>query len=291
MGVVVGLLLGAGLFLVWWSCWVPDDAGAADDAPPGSRGPSARLRETLLQAGIEAVSPAALVACCLGAAATAFLLAVGVSRSVVVGSAFALIAGWGPIGYVRARARRRRTVLRDLWPEVVDNLTSAVRAGLSLPEALGQLEERGPEQLREPFAAFARDYRASGRFGDSLDALKDRLCDPVADRICEALRVTREVGGSDLGRLLRSLSTFLREDARTRGELLARQTWTVNGARLAVAAPWLVLAMLSSRPQAVAAYDSATGAGVLAAGGAVCLGAYRLMLRLGRLPDEERVLR
>lgn len=291
MGVVVGLLLGAGLFLVWWSCWAPDDAGAPDDAPPGSRGPAARLRETLLQAGIEAVSPSALVVTCCGAAATAFLLAVGVSRSAVVGSAFALIAAWGPIGYVRARARRRRAVLRDLWPEVVDNLTSAVRAGLSLPEALSQLGERGPEPLREPFAAFARDYRASGRFGDSLDALKDRLCDPVADRICEALRVTREVGGSDLGRLLRSLSTFLREDARTRGELLARQTWTVNGARLAVAAPWLVLAMLSTRPQAVAAYDSATGAAVLAAGGAVCLGAYRLMLRLGRLPDEERVLR
>ncbi|MBI4939478.1 MAG: type II secretion system F family protein [Actinobacteria bacterium] len=291
MGVVVGLLLGAGLFLVWWSCWVPDDDGGSDDASSGSRGPAARLRETLLQAGIEAVSPSALVATCLGAAGTAFLLAVGVSRSVVVGSAFALIAAWGPIGYVQARARRRRAVLRDLWPEVVDNLTSAVRAGLSLPEALSQLGERGPEQLREPFAAFARDYRASGRFGDSLDALKNRLCDPVADRICEALRVTREVGGSDLGRLLRSLSAFLREDARTRGELLARQTWTVNGARLAVAAPWLVLAMLSTRPQAVAAYDSATGAAVLGAGGAVCLGAYRLMLRLGRLPDEERVLR
>lgn len=292
MGVVVGLLLGAGLFLVWWSCWVPaDGSGSQQAVAPGRRGPADRLREVMLQAGIATVSPQALVASCVGVAATVFLLAAGVSRSPVVGCAFAVLAGWGPIGYVRARARRRRAVRRDLWPEVVDNLTSAVRAGLSLPEALAQLGERGPEQLREPFARFGRDYRASGRFGDSLDALKDRLADPVADRICEALRVTREVGGSDLGRLLRSLSTFLREDARTRGELLARQTWTVNGARLAVAAPWLVLAMLATRPQAVAAYDSATGAVVLAGGGAVCLGAYRLMLRLGRLPDEERVLR
>jgi len=30
---------------------------------------------------------------------------------------------------------------------------------------------------------------------------------------------------------------------------------------------------------------------VLAVGGLVCLVAYRLMLRIGRLPDEERVLR
>ena len=288
VGVVVGLLLGSGLFLVWWSCWVPAGPDGAAAEPGPRRG---GLRESLQQAGIEAVTPAALLLTCLVAAAVAFLLAAGTSRSVVVGSAFALLAGWGPLGYVRARARRRREVLRELWPEVVDNLTSAVRAGLSLPEALSQLGDRGPEPLREPFRGFARDYRASGRFDTSLDALKDRLADPVADRICEALRVTREVGGSDLGRLLRSLSSFLREDARIRGELHARQTWTVNGARVAVAAPWLVLAMLASRPQAVAAYDSATGAAVLGAGGAVCVAAYRLMLRLGRLPDEERVLR
>ncbi|MFN0281860.1 MAG: type II secretion system F family protein [Kineosporiaceae bacterium] len=288
MGVVVGLLLGTGLFLVWWACWAPDP-GADRSGGQGQR--PGGLRESLLQAGFTAVTPRSLVVTSVAAGATAFLLAVGVSRSPTVGGCFAVLASWGPVAYVRARARRRRAVLRDLWPEVVDNLTSAVRAGLSLPEALTQLGERGPEPLRDPFVAFGRDYRATGRFGESLDALKARLADPVADRICEALRVTREVGGSDLGRLLRSLSAFLREDARTRGELQARQTWTVNGARLAVAAPWLVLAMLSTQPQAVAAYDTGTGALVLAVGGGVCLAAYRLMLRLGRLPDDERVLR
>lgn len=287
VGVLLGLLLGVGLFLVWWSCWVDGTSG-----PDVGRAPDpGRLRQLLLRAGIEAVSPQALVLVCLAAAATAFLLAAGVSGSVVVAAAFGLLAGWGPIGYLRALARRRQAELGDLWPDVVDNLTSAVRAGLSLPEALSRLGERGPEPLRAPFAAFALDYRASGRFGDSLDALKERLADPVADRICEALRVTREVGGSDLGRLLRSLSTFLREDARTRGELVARQSWTVNGARLAVAAPWIVLAMLATRPEAVAAYDSPTGAAVLGTGAAVSLLAYRIMVWIGRLPQEQRVLR
>lgn len=58
-----------------------------------------------------------------------------------------------------------------------------------------------------------------------------------------------------------------------------------------MAAPWIVLGMLSLRPEAVAAYDTATGAFVLAAGGGICLIAYRLMVRIGRLPEEERVLR
>ena len=160
-----------------------------------------------------------------------------------------------------------------------------------MPEALIQLSARGPVELRPAFEQFGRGYRATGRFGPSLDLLKDALADPVGDRVVESLRLAREVGGNDLGRLLRTLSRFLREDARTRGELEARQAWTVNGARLAVAAPWLLLGLLATRPQAVAAYDTPAGLVVLASGGGACVIAYRLMMRIGRLPPEQRVLR
>lgn len=142
-----------------------------------------------------------------------------------------------------------------------------------------------------PFASFAEDYRTSGRFQDCLDRLKDRLGDPVGDRLIESLRIAREVGGSDLGRLLRTLSTFLREDARTRAELETRQGWTVNAARLATAAPWVVLAMLSLQRDSLQAYSTPAGVLVLAIGAGVTVVAYRLMIRIGGLPDDERVLR
>ena len=73
--------------------------------------------------------------------------------------------------------------------------------------------------------AFAADYQLSGRFRESLDRLKERLADPVGDRVVEGLRVAREVGGGELGRLLRNLSGYLRDDARTRSEMEARQAW------------------------------------------------------------------
>lgn len=232
-----------------------------------------------------------MAATCAGLGLVVALAVVAVSQSPPIGVSFGVIAGWLPVAAVRARARRRRAVLRELWPEVVDNLASGVRAGLSLPEALAQVGERGPEVLRPAFAAFGQDYRVTGRFTEALDALKDRLADPVADRICEALRITREVGGSDLGRLLRSLSAFLREDAHTRAELLARQSWTVNAARLAVAAPWAVLAILATRPESVRPYNSAAGVTVLVVGAGLSVAAYQVMLRLARLPEEGRVLR
>ncbi len=91
--------------------------------------------------------------------------------------------------------------------------------------------------------------------------------------------------------MLRTLSSFLREDARTRAELETRQGWTVNAARLAVAAPWVVLAMMSIQHDSLRAYSSPAGVAILAVGGTVCVVAYRVMVRIGRLPEEERVLR
>jgi tight adherence protein B len=285
MGALVGLLFGLGLFLIWRSF------GPPARAKPDKETRRDRVAEMLAQAGIESVTPGALFASCIGVGGFVLIAMLAVSRSPAIALAFGLIASSAPFGLVRYRQRQRRAELRDLWPEVVDNLASGVRAGLSLPEALTQVGVRGPEELRRPFARFGEDYRATGRFYESLDRLKAGLADPVGDRIVESLRMARDVGGTDLGRLLRTLSAFLREDARTRAELETRQGWTVNAARLAVAAPWIILALLSLRPEAVDAYNTPQGLVVLAFGGAVCLVAYRVMVRIGRLPHEERVLR
>jgi tight adherence protein B len=286
-GIIVGLLLGCGLFCLWWAWWVPD-------AAPRARGRvtvTSRVRDQLAQAGYQTLGPRGLVAVCLVSFGLVGLLMYAATRVAPVALSFAAMAGYAPVAVVRLRARRRRASLRELWPDAVDNITSGVRAGLALPEALSQLAIRGPEELRPAFQAFAEDYRSSGRFHECLDRLKSSLSDPVGDRLIESLRIAREVGGSDLGTLLRTLSTFLREDSRTRSELEARQGWTVNAARLAVAAPWVVLGMLCTRPESIQAYATTTGTLVLVVGAVASAAAYRIMVLVGRLPEDERVLR
>ena len=76
-----------------------------------------------------------------------------------------------------------------------------------------------------------------------------------------------------------------------RAELEARQSWTINAARLAMAAPWAVLLLLASRGSTLDAYSTPGGALVLVVGAAVTVLAYRLMVRIGQLPEEQRVLR
>jgi tight adherence protein B len=284
MGALVGLLAGIGLLLVWRGL-------ARRPLIVTSHVRGDRLREVLAQAGLAGVAPAQLIGLQGLIGVIVLVVAFVATRSVSVSTVFALFAAYTPRMLVHRMRRRRRADLRELWPEVVDNLTSGVRAGLSLPEALSAIGSRGPEQLREPFRAFGTDYRATGAFNESLNRLKAALADPVGDRVCESLRVAREVGGTDLGRLLSTLGSFLREDARARSELLARQSWSVSAARMAVAAPWLVLVLLSTQRETLAAYDTAAGTLILLVGAGLSVAAYRLMIRIGRLPEDRRVLR
>ncbi|MBW8171688.1 type II secretion system F family protein [Ornithinimicrobium sp. Arc0846-15] len=286
-GAFWGLTLGIGLACVWWSFW-PREPRRRHSA---ARAWMLRLSDEIALAGVRGLTGPGLLAFCVATFLIVLLIGYALTSVVAIALAFAAMSAWAPIGWVRSRARQRRTALREVWPDVVDHVSSAVRAGLALPEALVQLADRGPEELREPFAAFAVDYRATGRFPDSLDRLKDLLSDPVADRLIEALRIARHVGGSDLGRVLRTLSAFLREDAHSRAEMEARQSWTVNAARLAMAAPWVVLLLMATRSTALVAYSEPTGIGVLALGGAMSGLAYWAMVRIGQLPQDERVLR
>ncbi len=282
----ISVMFAAGVFCLWWSWW-PAPTRVADPPTPTL---AQRIRRDLDQAELAWLAPIRLALFSGVLAMLAGVLVAAMTQAWAVGVVTVVLVGWLPIALVRARARSRREQLRALWPDVVDNIASAIRAGLSLPEALGAIGQRGPSQLRPPFTEFAENYRVSGRFQECLDLLKERLADPVADRLIESVRIARDVGGSDLGRLLRTLSSFLREEEHSRAEMRTRQSWTVNAARLAVAAPWLVLAMLATRPGALQAYARPTGALVLVFGAGCTAFAYRLMIRLARLPEEERVL-
>jgi len=283
MGALVGLGVGLGLLLIWSAHALPRKPRAVDP----DRG---RLERLLASAGLTSVSVTGFVVLSVGLAVVATVLVQAVSRTPPVAVAFGLMGAYLPTAVVRGRARRRLREFAEVWPEAVDNLASAVRAGMSLPDALSALGARGPEPLRAAFRQFGLDYQVTGRFGESLDRLKERLADPVGDRVVEGLRIAREVGGGQLGRLLRNLSGYLRDEARTRSEMEARQAWTVNGARLAVAAPWLILLVMSFQGEVIRRFATPGGVLVLVVGASVCVVAYWLMMRIGRLPTERRIL-
>lgn len=280
-----GVVLGIGILLLA-SPWLWP--ASAEPRRARRRGPLTRLEEALPQAGMARTSvwTVILVALLLGIAATVLVLALVPVVALAVAAGIAVTAL--PFTLIAARARRRGRAMRAVWPDAVDHLVAGLRSGQALPDALVALGESGPLPLRAPFLAFAADLGATGQLVLALDALKQRLADPVVDRVVETLRVAREVGGTELPVVLRALAAHLRADAALRSEVEARQSWVVSAARLGVAAPWLVLVLLAARPEAVRAYNSAAGVTLLVLGLIVTVVAYRIMIAVGRLPEERR---
>jgi tight adherence protein B len=174
-GAFIGLVAGIGLLLVWLAFW-------ESPAHEPRHGPVARwldrVHDDLIAVGLGSVPAGAVPAMCVGLGLAVMILIWSVSGATVPAAAIGAVVSVLPPILLRALARRRRTQLRELWPEVVDHMNSAIRAGMSLPEALAQVGRRGPEELRPPFEEFGRDYQVSGDFASSLDRLKDRLADP-----------------------------------------------------------------------------------------------------------------
>ncbi|MEV4688729.1 type II secretion system F family protein [Microbacterium sp. LWH3-1.2] len=282
MTFVWGAVLAAGLLLIL-SPWL---------WPAGSRRPGVarrgRIARLLEDAGMSRVSVPAIVVvagvCGAVAAAVAWLVAPVAALALVAAVAGAL----APFTWLRARRSKLLRSRRGLWPDVCDLLIASVRAGMSLPDAVATLADSAPSELRPAFAAFARDMAASGHFDSSIQRLKTGLADPVADRIVETLRMARQVGGTELTTVLRALASSVRADAALRAEVESRQSWIRGAAVLGVIAPWVILAMLAMRPEGARAYGSPGGIALILVGAAVSLVAYRLMIRLGRLPEPRR---
>jgi tight adherence protein B len=280
--IVWGAVLAAGILLVV-SPWLWP-AGVRREVAP-SHG---RVNRMLQEAGFAHAPTGRPVLIAVVLAAVGAAVAWLVTGLPAVALVAAVAAGWSPFAWLRARGRRLRRSRRALWSDVCELLISSARAGMSLPDAVSALAVSGPPPLRGAFARFAADMAASGHFDSSALRLKAALADPASDRIIETLRMARQVGGTELIGVLRALSASVRADATLRAEVEARQSWVRGAAVVGVVAPWVVLGLLAIRPEGAAAYATTGGVVVVLVGAVVSVVAYRLTLRLGRLPEPQR---
>jgi len=281
---LVGALLAMGVVLTA-SPWLWP-AGARRVRTPRAGAATRLLRE----AGLRADARVLLVAVAAGglvAGAVAWLVTGAAAFATVLTIAGAAV----PVAFLRARRQRLLRLRRGLWPDVCDLLIASIRVGMPLPDAVAALEEAAPGPLRPAFAAFARDLHATGRFDAASVELKEALADPVGDRIIETLRTAREVGGTELSGVLRALSGSVRAEAALRAEVEARQSWIRGAAVLGAVAPWVILVLLLLRPEGAEAYTSPEGVVLILGGAAVSFIAFRIMLRIGRLPEPRRWFR
>ena len=152
----------------------------------------------------------ALVLMCLCAAVAVFLLVQSLTRltlaAVVMGAASAYI----PIWFVNFKGRSRVAKFEEQFPEAIDLLARALRAGHAFTTGLSMVAEEMPDPVGTEFR-LAYDRQNFGMpMPDALKALGERV--PLLDaRFFVTAVLTQRESGGNLSEVLDNLASVIRE--------------------------------------------------------------------------------
>ena len=180
--------------------------------------------------------------------------------------------------------RKPQKIQKYSFAPFIDDMASAVRAGMSAPEAMWQAATQLPAVHAVNFYEAREMWQARG-FAAALELLKLSSRDRDVQQLVEVLTVVQTTGSQSLATALSQLAHMARSRQELLNEVQARQAVTVTAARVAVAAPWLVLLLTAGRPQTRITFLSSGGLLVLGIVAVVCALAYAAMVRLSRIED------
>jgi tight adherence protein B len=102
--------------------------------------------------------------------------------------------------------------------------------------------------------------------------------------------VVNDSGGAGFVAALRQQAKSIRDDSALFQQIAAKQGWVRGTAKVAVAAPWLIVILLATRHENAQAYASVQGSLLLLAGLVASMLAIRLISLIGAFDEQRRVL-
>jgi len=201
-------------------------------------GKRADLGETLAMADI-AMQPAEFAATVAIVAVVAGLLGL-VALGPIVGLIVAMLVCAGTAAYVRRARDRRRAAFADQLPDVLQLVTTALRSGYGITQALESVAEEAEEPARSEFANVLAESRLGRDLSESLHALASRMGSNDLEWVVSAIDINRDTGGN-LSEILQKVSLTIRERARIGRQV---RTLTAEGrlsARILLVLPFAML--------------------------------------------------
>jgi tight adherence protein B len=175
------------------------------------------LQRTIAQSGLKVTVSTVLLACgCM--AGLAYIAVASWLRLPLVGLLAAVFAAWMPIAFVRFKRNRRMIQFEEQFPEAIDLLARALRAGHALTTGLSMVAE----EMREPAGPEFRQLFDHQNFGmpleGALKAFAERIPTIDARFFVTAVLTQREAGGN-LSEVLDNLSSIIRDRFRVKRQV------------------------------------------------------------------------
>lgn len=130
-----------------------------------------------------------------------------------------------PYAWVRLKKQQRMKKFSEEFPDSLDLLVSALRAGLSFSAAMQIVAEESPEPVRSEFAVTVEEQSLGLEFRESLVNLTKRVDSLDLRFFVTAVILQRETGGN-LAEVLENTSRLIRDRFRILGDIA---TFTAQG--------------------------------------------------------------
>ena len=138
---------------------------------------------------------------------------------------FGLACATIPYGVVRSKKTKRTRLFEEQLPDAMDLMTSALRAGLSLPAALQLVAQEAPSPLAEEFGHTFDEQNLGLDIRDAMINLARRVDSVDMKFFVTAVVVQRETGGN-LAEIMQNIAHIIRERFRILGDV---RTLTAHG--------------------------------------------------------------
>ena len=183
--------------------------GSVDTLLTQLEGFSTPLQRMILQSGLQlTVGALVLGSIALGfatAAVGSFLL-----PSVIAAIVLGLLASMLPFMVVKRKATKRLLAFEEQFPEAIDLIARALRAGHALPTALQMVADEIPEPVGTEFKQMFEQHSYGMALTETLRAFGDRVQLLDARFFVTAVLTQREMGGN-LSEVLDNLATVIRD--------------------------------------------------------------------------------
>jgi tight adherence protein B len=193
--------------------------GTVDAALERWTGIAEPLRATVERSGLR-LTPGGLVLMSAVSALVVFVVVRVATSSTLVAAGLAALAGAVPIVYVRRKARQRIALFEEQFPEAIDLIARALRAGHALPTALQMTSEEVPDPVGAEFRLLFEQQNYGLSMTEALRAFAERV--PLLDArfFVTALQTQREMGGN-LSEVLDRLAAVIRERFKVKRQVRA----------------------------------------------------------------------
>lgn len=148
-----------------------------------------------------------------------------ITSSLVWGFVVIVAAASGPYFFLTQKRAWRLRQFEEEFPEGIDLLTRAIRAGHPLSSAIGMVADEGPPQVSLEFRQVFEEQRFGLPFEEALLGLVDRLGLMDVRIFAIAVLIQREVGGN-LAETLENLAQTIRRRFYLRRQL---RVYTAQG--------------------------------------------------------------